>query len=93
MSEEIKSKSQVRRLAVQNPDTLYLEIDRLRKELEEQCRLNGMGSEREAKLMAQLSEAVRVIKFCQNANPHPDLSWGKYNDAYQWIEEKTTSLL
>ncbi len=29
-------------------------IDQLRADLEEQCRLNGMGSEREAALMAKL---------------------------------------
>jgi hypothetical protein len=30
-------------------------------ELAEQCRLNGMGAEREARLMAQLQEAERKL--------------------------------
>lgn len=37
-------------------DTRDLQIEELRDELEEQCRLNGMGSEREARLMAQVIE-------------------------------------
>jgi hypothetical protein len=38
------------------------ELAALQSELTEQCRLNGMGQEREARLMAQLQEAERKIK-------------------------------
>ena len=38
------------------------ELAALRAELTEQCRLNGMGQEREARLMAQLQEAERKLK-------------------------------
>jgi len=37
------------------------ELAALRAELTEQCRLNGMGQEREARLMAQLQEAERKL--------------------------------
>lgn len=37
------------------------ELAALRAELAEQCRLNGMGQEREARLMAQLQEAERKL--------------------------------
>jgi hypothetical protein len=37
------------------------ELAALQSELAEQCRLNGMGSEREARLMAQLQEAERKL--------------------------------
>lgn len=32
-------------------------------------------------LEQKLEEATGVIKFCRNANPHPDLSYHKYNAA------------
>ena len=37
------------------------ELAALRAEVAEQCRLNGMGQEREARLMAQLQEAERKL--------------------------------
>jgi flavin-binding protein dodecin len=37
------------------------ELAALRAELTEQCRLNGMGQQREARLMAQLQEAERKL--------------------------------
>lgn len=36
-------------------------IKQLENEVAEQCRLNGMGSEREARLMAQLAECRRKV--------------------------------
>ena len=37
------------------------ELAALQFDLTEQCRLNGMGQEREARLMAQLQEAKRKL--------------------------------
>jgi hypothetical protein len=37
----------------------YRQIERLTRELDEQCRLNGKGSEREAKLLAQVQTLTR----------------------------------
>jgi len=37
------------------------EIRRLTVELDEQCRINGMGAERELKLKTQLREATNII--------------------------------
>jgi hypothetical protein len=37
------------------------ELAALQFDLTEQCRLNGMGQEREARLMAQLQEAERKL--------------------------------
>jgi hypothetical protein len=45
-------------------EAVAAELRRLHAEVQEQCRLNGMGSEREAKLMAEnnaLLEALRQI--------------------------------
>lgn len=36
------------------------ELRRLHQEVQEQCRLNGMGAERELKLMAELEQARRA---------------------------------
>lgn len=38
---------------------LRAEVERLKFDLSEECRLNGMGSEREARLMAQVEEGRR----------------------------------
>lgn len=38
------------------------EISAIRKELDEQCRVNGMGAERELKLKSQLEELMRYVK-------------------------------
>ena len=39
------------------------EIERLRAEVEEQCRLNGMGAERELRLTCSSSAKPRWAKF------------------------------
>jgi hypothetical protein len=36
------------------------EIERLKKEVEEQCRLNGMGAQRELKLMTEIEELKKI---------------------------------
>jgi hypothetical protein len=44
----------------------YQKIVELEREVEEQARLNGMGSEREARLMAEVKELklqVKVLKY------------------------------
>lgn len=38
------------------------ELRRLHEEVQEQCRLNGMGSEREARLMAINQELLKILK-------------------------------
>jgi hypothetical protein len=40
--------------------TLYDQIERLDSEIMEQCRINGMGAERELALMARVSELERA---------------------------------
>jgi len=37
------------------------EVRRLYKEIDEQCRINGMGAQRELKLKTQLREATDII--------------------------------
>ena len=37
-------------------------IEELEAELEEQCRLNGMGAEREATLLGRIEQLERVLK-------------------------------
>lgn len=49
-------------------DTLIAE---LRQELEEQVRLNGMGSEREARLMAEIEEGARTLEHLREKVLHP----------------------
>jgi hypothetical protein len=44
-----------------NISALQVELAESQAELTEQCRLNGMGQEREARLMAQLQEAERKL--------------------------------
>ena len=39
------------------------ELRRLHAEVEEQCRLNGMGQEREARLMAENEELRRTVRL------------------------------
>ena len=43
-------------------------ITRLRKEIEEQCRINAMGAERELALGARISEQDREIYRLTHAN-------------------------
>ena len=43
------------------------ELRRLHEELQEQCRINGMGAEREARLMAVNQELVKALKSCDEA--------------------------
>ena len=47
------------------------QIADLQKELEEQCRINGMGAQRELKLMTQLAEARKVIERVNRAINSP----------------------
>ena len=46
---------------------LEAEIKRLHEEVQEQCRINGMGAEREARLMAVNQELVKALKSCDEA--------------------------
>lgn len=55
---------------IKDNDELKSEIQALKKELDEQCRLNGIGASRELALMAQVNEllefkkqAIKVVKF------------------------------
>lgn len=45
-----------------NITTLVDRIVELETDLEEQCRLNGMGSEREARLLAKITELEKLLK-------------------------------
>jgi len=45
--------------AVDYCDVLHKQIESLQAELLEQCRLNGMGAEREAKLMGEVERLKR----------------------------------
>jgi len=45
-------------------------IESLQAEVLEQCRLNGMGSEREAKLMGEIERLNRCIKYEQHRAEH-----------------------
>lgn len=64
---------------------LRAELEQAKTELFEQCRINGMGAEREAKLMAQLeqsrveNEMLRGL-LLEAANEIAD--WGAYADSY-----------
>lgn len=42
-------------------------IESLQTELVEQCRLNGMGSEREARLMARVEELERTARMAHDS--------------------------
>ena len=42
---------------------LEAEIKRLHEEVQEQCRINGMGAEREARLMAVNQELLEALKL------------------------------
>lgn len=50
---------------VRKRDSLENEITQLKSDLAEQCRLNGIGQERELKLAADLAEAVKCIESYQ----------------------------
>ena len=52
-----------------NISALQVELAESQAELTEQCRLNGMGQEREARLMAQLQEAERKLAELMKLNP------------------------
>lgn len=39
------------------------ELRRLHEEVQEQCRINGMGAERELKLMAEKQELLEALKL------------------------------
>jgi cobalamin-dependent methionine synthase I len=54
----------------------YHKIVELKRELEEQLRLNGMGSEREARLMARVAELER-----ENAALRAD------KERYEWLKD------
>ena len=53
----------------EKPSSLVEELILLRSEHQEQARLLGMGSEREARLMAQLEEARRELQEVMGALP------------------------
>ena len=50
----------------------FCNVNKLERELAEQCRLNGMGAEREAKLMAQLAEAKRELDNAESDKRQAD---------------------
>ncbi len=58
---------------------LKREIERLRAEVEEQCRLNGCGSEREAKLTSE-NDAMRAE--LEKANRGLEVYKAQYNELY-----------
>jgi uncharacterized small protein (DUF1192 family) len=45
--------------------TLLGEIDRLRADLDEQCRLLGMSGEREAKLLGEIERLKKELQTCK----------------------------
>jgi hypothetical protein len=56
------------------------EIERLQAELTEQCRLNGMGSERELALMALVDELEKSLGECTGALETADREIAARND-------------
>ena len=62
---------------------LNAENEALRAELAEQARLNGMGSEREARLMALNAELLEALKYaaeCVRTNYLPDKCGRDWDD-------------
>lgn len=53
-------------------------IEKLEKEVEEQARLNGMGSEREARLQALVREHERLLIRCKQSVAFNLASWQKW---------------
>lgn len=70
--------------------TAYLEaeIKRLHEELQEQCRINGMGSEREARLMAVNQELVKALKQIIDS-PDEDSDIEAYENALSVLRKAT----
>lgn len=56
------------------------QIESLQAEVEEQCRLNGMGAEREARLMARVDELERAARMALDA----------IEDMSYWIQPRKT---
>ena len=74
------------------------EIARLREQLDEQCRVNGLGSEREARLMAIVAEKEKALCAAREALIYisdptiwPSVSEGRMLDALMHRAEKALS--
>ncbi|MFM2104922.1 MAG: hypothetical protein RL006_1089 [Chloroflexota bacterium] len=64
---EMKMAHTITRLRVEGAAS-QAEIERLRAKVQEQARLLGMGSEREAKLLARVEVLEKMIATVQNAS-------------------------
>ena len=64
------------------------ELRRLHEELQEQCRINGMGAEREARLMAVNQELVKVLKQIIDS-PDEDSDIEAYENALSVLRKAT----
>jgi len=56
---------------------LEAEIKRLHEEVQEQCRINGMGAEREARLMAVNQELVKALNAMLTHMGMDEDEWNK----------------
>ena len=61
---------------------LVAENEALKAELIEQARVNGMGGEREARLMALNAELSEALRWCIRQMPEPVIV-GTYFDGYK----------
>jgi hypothetical protein len=85
LRDEIKKLWESCRLSDENNDKAITEIERLRAELNEQARLNGMGSEREARLMAENERLLRdAWELRQNVGMLTE-TVGSLRAALEWI--------
>ena len=63
-------------------DMIQTELRRLHEEVQEQCRINGMGAEREARLMAVNQELVKALKLGLEALEQHGCPWIRHEEPY-----------
>lgn len=82
MSEALKITIEDLTLAAKELRRLQDENEMLRAELHEQARVNGMGGEREARLMTLNAELSEALRWCIRQMPEPVIA-GTYFDGYK----------